>query len=83
MSIHIICLNDQTVVAHTVCDECDTILEERPAGPGEHAGTTLLIANWCRKCGEKHSWPIGTPVREVIGMSIGNPNAIAKVRIET
>lgn len=83
MSIQIIVKPSNLIVRQTICDDCKVVLDEVPAEPHDHPGTTLMVCNWCRACSPKHSFPMDQPVKEVRGMTIVNPDAIAKVRIET
>ncbi len=81
MTVNIIRINEQYVVARTVCDDCQAIMDERPARPGEHVGVTLMVCDWCKECSPKHCFPLDVPWHTVRGMSIGNPWCVAKVKI--
>ena len=83
MSIQIMRNGPDRVVARTICDDCRAIIAERPAGPGEHPGIMLPVCDWCTACSPNHSFLIDAPWKEVVGVSTGNPNCLAKVSIET
>lgn len=53
MSINIDRINENTVLARTVCDVCYNILGERPAHPWERPGETLTVGNVCQPCTQK------------------------------
>ena len=88
MSIDIIRINELTVIARTKCDDCDAILEERPAHDGEHPGTTLLVYNWCKPCAKKQGFPetmeelLKMKFYTVQGPCIANLKALSRVRIK-
>jgi hypothetical protein len=73
------------IMAVERCDDCKKVLSRRPATAYERnmVGTCTLVCDWCKDCSPKHSFTMDAPIYEVRGMSIGNPSAIAKVRIET
>lgn len=82
MSI-LVCYDEHSaIVAITVCDECKKELGRRPAEKHDHPGTTLLVANRCKDCAPKHCFSLYHPVTEVVGMGIGNLNAVAKVTLQ-
>lgn len=85
MSTRIVDNGYGAIMAVEVCDDCQKVLASRPATEYERGkvGTQTLVCDWCKDCYPKHSFPMGTPMYEVRGISIGNHNAVAKVRIET
>lgn len=74
---------DGFVYAITYCDDCNKMIEHRPAEPYERVGMTLYVCNWCKDCSPKHDFLLNAPMHVERGVCIGNPNAIAKVKIET
>jgi len=52
VSIQILRISDRPdgLIARRICDTCKRVLDERPAGPGEHEGTTLMVNNVCVPC---------------------------------
>ena len=83
MSIDVIRrIPDGAIFAVTKCDDCKAIIAQRPSHEGEFPGTSMMVANFCKNCSPRHSFPMDAPVHVVMGPVIGNPSSISKVRIE-
>lgn len=83
MSTHSVRINERFVVARTICDDCQAIMDERPATEHEAkmAGTCTLVCDWCKECAPRHQFPLDVPWYTVRGPTIGNLASVTKVRI--
>ncbi len=83
VSIHVVRGADNRIEAHTICDDCKALIRLEPATEHQFPGTTLMVCNWCTQCSPKHSWPLNEPWHAVVGMGVGNLNAVSKVTLQT